>query len=144
MTSSEVWNTFSDDMGDKLHYEPDLSTRSLWIKVFIDGNMAGMALMENYNLTTLKLHPYLLKAYRAYSRELSKELIRLFLKAPDFVNKLVVEIPVHRKIVYNLAKKMGFVDEGINRESFLKDGIFLDQWNLGLTRKEVEKLTCLK
>ena len=140
MTSDEVWNNFSDDMSEKANYEPDLSARSLWLKVMIDNNMAGMVLMENYNLSTLKLHPYLLKAHKSHSRELIKELLSLFLKTPDFVNKLVVEIPTHRKIVYNLAKKTGFVDEGINRGSFLKDGVFLDQWNLGLTKKEVEKL----
>lgn len=140
MTSDEVWSNFSDDMSEKLNYEPDLSTRSLWLKVMINNDLAGLALMENYNLTTLKLHPYLLKDYRVYSRELIKELLALFLKTPAFVNKLVVEIPTHRKIVYNLAKKIGFVDEGINRESFLKDGVFLDQWNLGLTKKEVKKI----
>lgn len=141
MTSDEVWDNLSDDMSDKLNYEPDLSTGSLWLKVMINDNFAGLALMENYNLTTLKLHPYLLKGYKIYSRELIKELLTLFLKTPAFVNKLVVEIPTHRKIVYNLAKKIGFVDEGINRGSFLKNGVFLDQWNLGLTKKEVKNIT---
>ncbi|QDP63211.1 MAG: hypothetical protein Unbinned1520contig1002_9 [Prokaryotic dsDNA virus sp.] len=140
MTSDEVWESFSDDMSDKSQYLPDLSSTSLWLNVIIDGELAGMALLENYNLTTLKMHPYLLKPYRIYSRLLITELYILFLKSPLFVNKLVVEIPSHRKVVYNLAKKMGFIDEGVNRKSFLKDGVFLDQWNLGLTRKEVEKL----
>ena len=140
MLNDEVWCNFTDDMSTKDGYEPDLSTRSLWVEVNIDGNFAGMVLMDNYNLTTLKLHPYLLNQYRAHSRELIIELLKVFMKTPDFINKLLVEIPKHRRIVYNLAKKIGFIDEGINRESFLKYGIYHDQWLLGLTKKEIKDL----
>lgn len=140
MLQDEVWKNFSDDMGDKNEYEPDLSSKSVWLKVVIDDMVAGMVLIDNYNLTTLKLHPYLLKKYRKHSRQLIKKILSIFLTTPDFINKLVVEIPFHRKIVYNLAKNMGFVDEGINRESFLKGGVYYDQWNLGLTKSEIRVL----
>ena len=140
MLTDEVWDNFSDDMADKEYYEIEISSRKLWVKVDISGDFAGVVLMENYNLSTIKIHPYLMKEFKAYSRDLIRLILKVFLKSPPFINKLVVEIPTNRKIVYNLAKKIGFVDEGINRKSFLKDGVFLDQWNLGLTKDEVKKI----
>ena len=140
MTQDEVWVNFCDDMADKVQYEPSIDTRHLWVRVTIDDVFVGIVLLENYNLSTLKLHPYLLKKYKKHSRELVLRALRLFMKTPYFVNKIIVEIPTHRKIVYNLAKKIGFIDEGINKESFLKSGVFLDQWNLGLTKAEVKKV----
>ena len=140
MLTDEVWLSFTDDMSTKESYEPDLGTRAAWLKVIIDNKIVGLVLMDNYNLTTLKLHPYILKEYRNQSRELIKRALSIFLKTPEFINKIVVEIPFHRKIVYNLAKKIGFVDEGINRKSFLSGGVYYDQWNLGLTKEEVKGL----
>lgn len=140
MVKDEIWNSFSDDMSVKEQYEPNLTTRSVWLKMIVDDKVVGMILVDNYNLTTLKMHPNILKGYRKYSRLLSERLLVIFTKTPDFINKLVLEIPFHRKIVYNLAKKIGFVDEGINRQSFLKDGIYYDQWLLGLTKEEIKGL----
>ena len=138
MLKDGIWDSFADDMSNKEQYEPDLSTRAVWLKVIIDDKLVGLVLIDNYNLTTLKLHPYMIKDYRQYSRQLIKRVLSIFLKTPDFINKLVVEIPFNRRIVYNLAKKVGFKDEGINRESFLKGGIYYHQWNLGLTKKEIK------
>jgi len=140
MLRDEVWNAFSDDMSSKEHYVPDFSTRACWLKVIIDEKVVGVVLVDNYNLTTLMIHPYLLKEYRKHSRDLIKRVLVIFMKTPDFINKLVVEIPFHRRIVYNLAKKTGFIDEGVNRESFLKNGVYYDQWFLGLTKKDIRAL----
>tara|TARA_R110002110_G_scaffold98554_2_gene252168 strand:- start:72 stop:542 length:471 start_codon:yes stop_codon:yes gene_type:complete len=140
MLKGEIWDSFTDDMSDKDNYSADLGTSSAWLKVVIDEEVVGLVLIDNYNLTTLKMHPYLLKDYRKYSRKLIKRVLSIFLKTPDFINKLVVEIPFHRRIVYNLAKKVGFIDEGINRGSFLKGSVYYDQWNLGLTKKEIKGL----
>ena len=138
MLQQDIWNTFADDLSSKGEYKPDVSTKSAWLKVIIDDEVAGLVLLDNYNLTTLKLHPYMLKKYRKYSRDLIKRVLGIFLKTPDFINKLVVEIPFNRRIVYNLAKRIGFKDEGINRQSYLKDKTYYDQWNLGLTKKEIK------
>ena len=140
MIKDEVWDLWANDMSVKEHYKPDLSSRSVWLKMMINGELAGVVLVGNYNLTTLKMHPYILKCYRKYSRTLSTKLLTMFMGTPKFINKLVLEIPFHRRIVYNLAKKMGFIDEGINRGSFLKDGVYYDQWNLGLTKNEIRCL----
>ena len=62
------------------------------------------------------------------------------IETPEFINKMIVSIPFCRKIVYNTAIKTGFIEEGVNRQSFLKDGVFYDQWDLGLTKNEIRCL----
>lgn len=140
MIQDEVWDTFTDDLSVKDKYIPDFSSKSLWLKVVIDGELIGAILVENENLSTLRIHPCLSKPYRIMIREVFNSLFKIILNTPFFINKIVVSIPFSRRIVYNTAKKIGFKDEGINRESFLKNGIFYDQWNLGLTKEEIKGL----
>lgn len=140
MTKDEVWETFTDDMSEKDQYIPDLSSKSLWLTVSCECGLVGIVSIENENLNTLRIHPCLLKKHRTKIREVFNLLFKMILNTPYFINKVVVSIPFSRRIVYNTAKKIGFKDEGVNRESFLKDGVFHDQWNLGLTKKEIKGL----
>ena len=54
------------------------------------------------------------------------------------INKVISIIPENQKKVYNFAKKVGFIDEGVNRHSYKRDGNIYDQWYLGITRNEIE------
>lgn len=140
MLQDEIWDTFTDDLSVKDSYAPDFSSRSLWLMIMIDGIMAGLILVENANFSTLRVHPYLLKPFRRYVKVAFDHLFRMFLETPEFINKMIVSIPFCRKIVYNTAIKTGFIEEGVNRQSFLKDGVFYDQWDLGLTKNEIRCL----
>lgn len=97
----------------------------------------GLIYAHSENSITARIHPYILNKFKAYSRESMKQFYIWILNNTE-LNKLIVSIPTHRKIVYNFAKRVGFVDEGFNRESFKKNGEFISQWMLGITRKEIE------
>lgn len=137
MLQDEVWETCSCDALTKDSFV--VYGGDLWLNVVYDCRIIGMVRLSNYNNYTLELHPYLLVKYRSHCRELIKRVFELLLKTPSFINKLIATIPVNRKIVYNLAKKTGFKDEGVNRKSLLIGGIYLDQWNVGITREEVKE-----
>ena len=140
MLQPEVWDNFTDDMSDRKQYDPEINSGRLWLFVMDGFNLVGTILLENTNLNTLSIHPCLLKSHSKYIREVFNSLFKLLINTPDFINKFVVSIPFSRRIVYNCAKKIGFIDEGINRESFLKNSIFYDQWLLGLTKREIKGL----
>ena len=53
------------------------------------------------------------------------------------IAKINVTIPENQVKVINFAKKVGFKKEGLNRDSYLKDGKLYGQQNLGITRKEI-------
>jgi RimJ/RimL family protein N-acetyltransferase len=56
----------------------------------------------------------------------------------DRINKINVSIPENDKRVINFAKKVGFKKEGLNRDSYMKNGTIYAQQNLGITRSEIE------
>ena len=140
MLKPEIWNDFTDDMGVKENYFPAINHGTFWLKVMDGDQLVGTILIENVNLSTLNVHPCLLKSHRIHIMKVFDGLFKIFLDFPDWVNKMVVTIPFCRKIVYNTAIKKGFIEEGVNRKSFLKDGVFHDQWYLGLTREEIRSL----
>lgn len=138
MLQDEVWKTYSCDILTKDSFV--VNSGDLWLNVVSDYSVIGLVRLSNYNNYTLELHPYLLPEHKAKCRELIKQVFRLFLTTPEFINKLIATIPFNRKIVYNLAKRLGFKDEGINRKSILIDLVYLDQWNVGITKEEVKDL----
>jgi len=53
-------------------------------------------------------------------------------------NKLICKIPTEFVDVYMFAKKHGFTDEGLDRQSIKKKGKILDRYILGMTMKEIK------
>lgn len=140
VTSPEIWDYSVEDGVKKDCYIPTYDDYSLWLLCEIDNEIAGAVYVCNANTNTLIMHPNILKKYRKHCRDVIYVFLKWFLDLPKFICKLNVAIPSCRRIVYNLAKKIGFIDEGINRNSFCKNGIMHDQYLLGLTRLEVEGL----
>lgn len=48
-----------------------------------------------------------------------------------FCKKLTCEIPEDNNLALSYAKKLGFVEEGINKQSFLRGGILINKIHLG-------------
>lgn len=138
MTSDYVWEMVVCDILLREYYSVSLD--DLWFDVLSDGEFVGIVRLTNFNSYTINLHPYILKSHRAKSRDVIYKVFEWFLTTPCFINKLNATIPFYRKIVYNLAKKTGFRDEGVNRSSILKNGKFYDQWNVGITKSEIKGL----
>jgi hypothetical protein len=52
-------------------------------------------------------------------------------------NKIIVQIPSDRPELVNFAKHHGFIEEGINRESVMKQGKIMNIIQLGITKREI-------
>lgn len=140
ITSPEIWDHAVEDGVKKELYIPSYDDQSCWLLCEINNEIAGAIYVCNANTNTLIIHPNILKKYRKFCRDVIHSFLKWFLQLPSFICKLNVAIPECRKIVYNLAKRIGFVDEGINRKSYCKNGMMHDQYLLGLTRLEIEDL----
>ena len=140
ITSSDIWDGAVEDGIEKDSYMPSCGDHSCWLLCEINNEIAGAIYVGNANTNTLVMHPNILKKYRRFCRDVIYLFLEWFLQLPEFICKLNVAIPECRKIVYNLAKKIGFIDEGINRKSYCKSGVMHDQYLLGLTRLEIEDL----
>ncbi len=94
-----------------------------------------------YQLQGVKVefHPCILKKHR---KDHAVEAIN---KAIDYafgidqVHKINVVIPFSHDNVHLFALKVGFEDEGVNKQSFLKNSIIYDQWYMGMTRGSYER-----
>lgn len=139
ITTPEIWERASEDGIDSDTYYPSFDDFHVWLLVKRDNENIGVILVHNDNTTSVKIHPYLFTEYHSLGREMMKKLYEWILSLPERINKVLASIPENQRKVYNYVKKMGFKDEGFNRESFVKDGKIYGQWCVGITRKEIEE-----
>ena len=145
LTSDEMWPRISEDGQKKEDLVIEPSPVFIWLMIRTDrGKCLGLFYLHYLNLSTIQGHIHIIKEYRArYAGAVGKAMLKWIDKELDSrVNKIIAEIPVIYKDVYHYVKKHGFSDEGLNRQSILKNGKFVDQYRLGITREEIKQ--CLQ
>lgn len=139
MTEPEIWERASEDGTDPVSWYPGTDAFTVWLLCLEDGEPIGIILIHTDNSVSLKIHPYLRTEHRTKGRLMMGAFYEWFLNSTqDKVNKINVSIPVNQQKVINFAKKVGFQKEGLNRDSYLKNGKLYGQQNLGITRNEIE------
>jgi len=109
------------------------------VTLFDGENCVGMYRVHQLNGISHQIHAFILKEHREkWAKESGRVILHWCLDNLEF-NKLIAEIPAKYMNVVNFTRHQGFKDEGINRESFLKDGKIWDTYRLGMTRKEIEE-----
>lgn len=133
-----IWDRISEGGQTKESFAFINKSEYLWFGLYEEDLLIGMFFLHPLNTTTLQLHIHILEKYRRrYAYESGAVIINWFVeKCSDSFNKLVAEIPIIYPDVYHYTKKFGFIDEGINRESYMKNNIIYGQYRLGITRKE--------
>lgn len=139
VTTPELWETVAEDGHDPALWEPDFD-RDCWLLMSLEGLPVGLYQFKTVNAITLDVHPHILPEFRgSIGMEAGrKHLEWVYNHAPKY-KKLVATIPMIYRHVKLYANMLGYRDEGINRASFLKNGQIHDQWNLGITRDEIER-----
>ena len=111
-----------------------------YMMIMVDGKAVGVWILYPVNRSTLNLHCNILCQFRHYGKEAGKLILEWFIdEGPEQYQKLNAEIPVIYPEVYHFTKGFGFVDEGVNRQSIMKNGKLEDQIRLGITRDEIVK-----
>jgi RimJ/RimL family protein N-acetyltransferase len=137
MTLDEVWCLASDDSGlVRSDYFPEYSKERLWLGVYEGITMIGMLYVHSQNTTTLQIHPYLLNGHKHKIRRVMDLFFKWAFSMP-LIYKINVAVPFMYKKMRNCCLKVGFKDEGINRMSYKKNGILMDQWHMGICRGEL-------
>jgi len=136
----EVWERAAEDGADKETYYPGFDAMCGWLICKEDEDIVGLIYIHNDNTTSVKIHPYILPNHRGSGRQMMFSFYRWVVNKCPNVLKVLVAVPTCYKRVYKFAKKVGFIEEGINRKSYIKNGELYDQWNLGLTKDEIKRL----
>jgi RimJ/RimL family protein N-acetyltransferase len=107
-----------------------------WITVYDEGELLGMFLSHPHNSVTYESHTCLLpNAYGARAVKAAHAYMEWMFKWTG-CQKLITNVPEYNKLALRFARKVGGVLEGCNRQSFLKDGVLMDQYVLGITKGE--------
>ena len=139
LTDSEMWERIKEDDNELEDFKIPDNQELIWLAINTEDGLAGLFYMHNINATTIQLHAHILEPFRKkYAKIAGKLVITYFSEMEERVNKLVAEIPVCYPDVYHFSIKNGLQDEGINRKSTLKNGEFMDQHRLGITRDEAK------
>lgn len=133
----QVWDLFAED--DIKEFEPYAGYGVGWLIVTEDGDIIGFCKLVIRQVKTVEIHPYCMPDHRARCRELGKSILE-WCYNNHTIEKVVGYIGVCHRSLYNTAKKIGFRDEGVNRKAYWKNGEMLDQWCVGITRKEIEAI----
>lgn len=133
----DIWERFSDGV-KKQDYEPPNTNREQWLIIKYNDEIAGIIRVYCKSTCAIEFHPYMLKKYRRYVREMALRFFEWFLTLPEQIVKINVLTPECYKSVLNAEKKTGFIQEGIIRDSYRLDGQVYNQIASGITREEVK------
>lgn len=134
----DIWPRFSDGVSLD-DYEPCNDDRTQWIIIYSGEHVAGIIRVYCESTCAIEYHPYMKKKYRRHFREVTKLFYQWFLSLPESVIKINVMFPECYKSTLNASRKVGFKQEGVNRQSYRKDEQVFDQIMSGITREEVEQ-----
>jgi RimJ/RimL family protein N-acetyltransferase len=101
-----------------------------------DGKVAGVFMVHRNTVSIFECHTCILPEFWGQSLEAAKLMFRwVFDNTP--CQKLVTLVPVNNRLALRLAKRAGMEEEGCIRESYMKNGVLIDQIILGVGRGQV-------
>lgn len=105
-----------------------------WIGAYSGDVFHGFFLLIQQNSVTVDIHTALLPTARGKQSKQAGELLLNLIFSRYF--KAVTSVPSNNRVAAWFAGSLGFKHEGVNRRSFLKNGVLLDQVLMGITREE--------
>lgn len=140
MTTPALWATIAEDGQDEIDFEPEVR-EECWLLMLNDEVLVGVYNIHALNSVTLEIHAHVLPEYRKpYSKATGYAALKWIYENASEYKKVIAQIPTIYENVKCFTCSFGFKEEGINRLSYLKNGEIVDQWFLGITRDEIEKV----
>ena len=103
----------------------------------MDGMKSGLFLFFPWNYTTYELHVAILPEYRGSHSIEAGTMAGMWMFNNTCCRKIVTMIPKQNYKAKVLALAVGMQQEGINRQSYMKDGVLYDQYLFGICKGEV-------
>lgn len=120
--------------------EPDL-VNECWLGILKDGEYAGFFRIAQITSVLFECHVCILKEHRGESDKYAYKAYEWILENLE-AEKLILSIPEFNKAAITYAKKIGFVNQGYNCNSYKREGKLCAMLNLGITKKEMGDMIC--
>lgn len=134
---TECWYEISEDNAPG--YLPDIANEC-WIGLIAQNEIIGCYRLHSHNSILWEGHVFMLKEHRKKYSVRSLPVMFCWMLENLKFEKLIASVPSKFVNVISFLENGGFKCEGINRQSFIKDGKKWDLINFGLTRGEIEGL----
>jgi len=131
----EIVATIAEDGVDD--FEPDM-IRNIWLMMKSGETEVGLYQIERINGITAQIHANVLPEHRKpHSKATGRAALDwVYANLPE-IHKVIAVIPDLYPNVRDFTMSFGFQLEGVNRQSYMKNGAIHDQWLLGITRPEI-------
>ncbi len=116
-------------------YVPQDHAEAYWMLIR-NPEPVGAYLLHAHNAATYEIHTCLLPSLRGAGAAQAARLVIDWFFGEFKGLKLITHVPESNRAARLYAMRAGFRLEGINRKSFLKHGVLLDQHLLGLTQED--------
>ncbi len=134
----DLWDAIAEDGQKKDEFEPVVNDEC-WLLMTHDETVIALYNYHTKNAITVEIHAHVLPGHRKkFSKATGEAALRWLIVTNPQYQKVVAQIPHIYQNVLDFACSFGFMIEGINRLSYLKNGEIVDQWMLGITREEIE------
>lgn len=136
MRMPDLWATIAEDGQNPDDYKADCEGEC-WLLMMNDTDFIGAYNLHAHNSVTVQIHAHVISAHRKqYSYETGMAALQWIIDNTEY-QKVVAIIPTIYENVKRFTCSFGFQEEGINRQSYLKNGELVDQYLLGITRDEI-------
>lgn len=101
-----------------------------------DGAPAGVFLVHAINSACYQMHTCLLPRIWGAGAAQAAKLLLAWAFDDTQCQKMITAVPAYNRAALRFAKVGGMTQEGINRASFMRNGVLIDQIMLGITKQE--------
>ncbi len=136
ITHPRVWPSVSDDSSPLPEsFAPAVSDSIIYLGAFAANIFHGLFMLHAHNAICWEVHTCLLPSAWGKSSVLFARDCIDWAFAETSCIRLITNVPAGNALALRLAKSVGMQQFGINPKSFLKNGIALDQYMLGISKE---------
>lgn len=135
---ASIWSDIAED--GVTDFVPDV-LNDVWAAVVAEDTLIGCYSFKRTSSITYETHAHIIKKYRRdWSLKASYATMQWAIDSLPCLHKLETAIPSKYVNALKHCLKIGFLVEGIRRESFTKDEQILDISLLGITKPEMREV----
>lgn len=136
MTHPRVWPAISDDFSPpRESFEPSTAPELCYVVVRDVGLVLGLFLLTPHNGVHVEVHTCLLPCgWIRGSRAIATQAMAWLWENCPQIERLTTTVPRNNSLALRFAQALGMLEYGVNRDSFKKGGLLMDQVLLGVTR----------
>jgi RimJ/RimL family protein N-acetyltransferase len=145
LTHDKIWPHISDDGSPPREEYRPIEHDAIWYVIVRDGDkLLGLWVFTPQNAVCWEVHTALLPAAWGPRGQHAARLLPGWIWANTPCRRIVTNVPETNRLALHFAVKSGMKIYGVNRQSWMKNGVLCDQICLGLSQPETDSITVIE